>query len=439
MTRRAYTYVSIVYLAAIIVLLVQPWSAIARTESAALIGVLAFVALSVFAEALAIDFSVGPNRVAHSSIAFLPVFACAILYPPAVATVAATLAALISQLALRRRIAWVAGFNISVAVLSVAAATNLAALINEPTIGRFDIDFLAFGTLALALFISNVLLVGGLISIRERIRYRHVIHQLIGPRGGNIFYGILASPIAVLAAYLYDKLYVGGLILVVLPLLLIRYSYLSKVQLQQANQDLLRVLIKAIETRDPYTSGHSVRVSLMARAIAEDLGLSRKATEQIETAGLLHDIGKIDMVYATIIQKPHRLTDEESLLIKTHAVKGAELLQNLTSLPQEVVRGVRHHHERYDGNGYPDGLAGEAIPLAARIIMLCDSIDAMLSDRPYRRALSIEQVRAELIRCSGTQFDPAIVAAILRGNTLDRARELIARDGAAAVREPQPV
>src|SRR5690606_24983971 len=203
--------------------------------------------------------------------------------------------------------------------------------------------------------------------------------------------------------------------------MLIRYSYLSKVQLQQANRDLLRALVKAIETRDPYTSGHSLRVSSLARAIAEDLGLSRRQVEQVETAALLHDIGKIDMVYAPLIRKPGELTPEERTVIQSHATKGAELLRSLSSVDEEVIRGVRHHHERYDGSGYPDGLAGKVIPIAARIIMLSDSIDAMLSDRPYRRALTVEQARVELLRCSGTQFDPDIVEAILRANTLERA------------------
>lgn len=214
----------------------------------------------------------------------------------------------------------------------------------------------------------------------------------------------------------------------VLPLLLIRYSYLSKVQLQQANRDLLKVLIKVIETRDPYTSGHSLRVSNLARLIAEDLGLPRRHVEQVETAGLLHDIGKIDAIFASIIQKPSDLTEDELRVIKTHAVKGAEFLKSMTSLNDAVIEGVRHHHERYDGKGYPDRLRGDAIPLYSRIIMICDAIDAMLSDRPYRSALPVEAVERELLRCAGTQFDPEITRVIVRHGTLSRARELVRRE-----------
>jgi putative nucleotidyltransferase with HDIG domain len=224
---------------------------------------------------------------------------------------------------------------------------------------------------------------------------------------------------------LYADYNVGGLLVIVLPLLLIRYSYLSKVQLEEANKDLLKVLVKAIETRDPYTSGHSMRVATLARLIAEDIGLTPKHVERAETAALLHDIGKIDSVYEAVIRKPHDLTTAERDLIRTHATKGADLLQSLSSVNSEVVRAVRHHHERYDGTGYPSGLTGEDIPIISRIIMLCDSVDAMLSDRPYRSALSIEKTRLELVRCAGSQFDPSIVHVVLRSNTLERAASLV--------------
>jgi HD-GYP domain-containing protein (c-di-GMP phosphodiesterase class II) len=121
------------------------------------------------------------------------------------------------------------------------------------------------------------------------------------------------------------------------------------------------------------------------------------------------------------------LTETERTLIKTHATKGADLLQSLSSVSAEVIRAVRHHHERFDGTGYPSGLLAEEIPIAARIIMMSDAVDAMLSDRPYRRALPLVKVRSELIRCSGSQFDPSIVQAVLANNTLERAAGLVGR------------
>ncbi|HEX7051390.1 MAG TPA: HD-GYP domain-containing protein [Longimicrobiales bacterium] len=295
----------------------------------------------------------------------------------------------------------------------------------------------AFLALALTFFLANTSVVGYLFVLRQKEKPFTVLRNLIGPAGSNLFYNLLASPVAVFAAVLYNQMYIGGLMLMVLPLLLIRYSYLSKIQLQHANQDLLRVLVKTIETRDPYTSGHSLRVSRIARAIAEDLGFSRRKVEQVETAALLHDVGKTDAIYASIIRKPTALTEEETAIIRTHAIKGAQMLEGLSSFPEEVIRGVRHHHERYDGRGYPDGLRGKEIPLAARIIMLCDSIDAMLSDRPYRPALTVEQVAEEVRRCAGSQFDPEIAEAIVRLDTINRVAAMIEEDATAA-RTPEP-
>ena len=218
---------------------------------------------------------------------------------------------------------------------------------------------------------------------------------------------------------------IGGVLVVILPLLVLRHSYAGRQKLAHANRDLLAALVKAIETRDPYTSGHSIRVATLAKLIAEDLGLGLKKVDRVRTAALLHDVGKIDPVYSAVILKPHSLTPEERALIQTHATKGADILRDMGSMEKELVTAVRHHHEWFDGTGYPDGLRGEDIPLEARIIMMSDAIDAMLSDRPYRSALSIEKVKSELQRFAGQQFDPSIVKIVLRAKTLERAVDLV--------------
>jgi len=394
-------------------------------------GLFSFIALGILSEVMAIDFSIGQNRTAKSSIAFLPLIAAAVTFPPIGSVIVVAAVHCFTELLLRERALVKTAFNIAQGIIAIGlSATVYYGLGGESSISG-AIRFLPFIALALTFFSTNLLLVSAAISVRQRQPIIGTIRKAMGPAGGNILYDLLASPVAVVAAILYRELPHFGLLLIILPLLLIRSSYQSKVKLQQANRDLLRVLIKAIETRDPYTSGHSVRVSTLARMIATDLRLSNKRIEQIETAALLHDVGKIDALYAAIIRKPTELTDDERDVIRTHATKGAELLEGLTSFDEEVIQGVRHHHERYDGNGYPDGLAGQAIPLAARIIMLCDSIDAMLSDRPYRPALSTEMVHQELRRCSGTQFDPKIVEVIIQKGTIARAAALINRGDAA--------
>ncbi|MDI3339974.1 MAG: diguanylate cyclase [Sphaerobacter sp.] len=178
----------------------------------------------------------------------------------------------------------------------------------------------------------------------------------------------------------------------------------------------IRTLAATVDAKDSYTHGHSERVARYARAIAVELGLPQLEVETIELAGLLHDIGKIG-VPDVVLQKPGRLDPEERALIMEHAALGAKILaDNLSLMP--LVPLVRHHHEWYDGSGYPDGLSGDEIPLGAAIIAVADTYDTMTTDRPYRKAPGREQARAEILRCSGTQFNPRVVAAFLR--TLDR-------------------
>ena len=220
--------------------------------------------------------------------------------------------------------------------------------------------------------------------------------------------------------FLYFELGILGLIVSLLPLVFVRYSYLSKHRLEQANRDLLKVLVKAIETRDPYTSGHSMRVMGLAETIGEELGLNGRDIDVVRTAALLHDVGKIDVVYDQILKKPTGLTEGERKTMESHVTRGVEILTSLSSFDPAVVTAVRHHHESFDGSGYPDELRAMAIPMAARIIKVCDAVDAMLSDRPYRPALTTAAVREQLERYAGVQFDPDVVAATLSTDLVEQ-------------------
>jgi len=173
-----------------------------------------------------------------------------------------------------------------------------------------------------------------------------------------------------------------------------------------------RSMAKAVDLRDKYTHGHSERVAQYSLEIARELGLSEAEQEIILRAATLHDVGKIG-VNDAVLNKPGRLSDAEFELIRSHAAKGYAILKSAPSF-EPLLPGIRHHHERYDGKGYPDRLAGEAIPLIARIIAVADTYDAMTSNRIYRKALSPEKARQELIAGAGTQFDPKMVSAFLR-------------------------
>jgi putative two-component system response regulator len=173
----------------------------------------------------------------------------------------------------------------------------------------------------------------------------------------------------------------------------------------------ITALAYALEAKDVYTSGHSQRVTEISEAIAEHLGLPRETIEKIRLAGLVHDIGKIG-VRESVLNKPGSLSDEEFKHVRLHSQTGERILKPIVD-DKEILKAVRHHHERYDGWGYPDGLQGEQIPRLARIIAVADTFDAMTSERSYRKALTKEEACAEVERCRGTQFDPEAADAFL--------------------------
>jgi len=189
----------------------------------------------------------------------------------------------------------------------------------------------------------------------------------------------------------------------------------DKQRLQEDNIqlfDTIKVLATALDARDHYTHGHSQQVTEYAVEIAQEIGLSAKEIDVIRDAGLLHDIGKIGIPDA-ILLKPGRLTEEEYAIIKKHPEIGKKILQPVNCLADKIPL-IYHHHERVDGQGYPEGLAGDNIPLGARILAVADAYQAMTSDRPYRSAMPMQVAISELEKFKGKQFDPMIVEAFLR-------------------------
>lgn len=232
---------------------------------------------------------------------------------------------------------------------------------------------------------------------------------------------------ALMFAYVYAGLL--GILTMVIPLALLRISQVQYVehtravvnQIRSKNQELEKIaleistmnegllitLSEIIDLQDPHVLGHSKQVSKYAADMARSLGLNEKQTDLIRRAGLLHDIGKLG-ISKEILTKPARLTPREFEIIKTHSVLGSELLKNTPSL-RPLIPIVRHHHEFYNGEGYPDKLSGNQIPIEARIVAVADALEAMISDRPYRKALKPQDIIEELNKHSGTQFDPLVV------------------------------
>lgn len=211
--------------------------------------------------------------------------------------------------------------------------------------------------------------------------------------------------------------------------------YAGALELQRAYRGTVTLLSDVVEFEDPYTAAHSRSIVELAEATAEKLGVPRQERQRLEFAALLHDIGKI-AIPKEILNKPARLTPEEFEVMRTHTIEGQFMLDRVGGLLGEIGEVVRSCHERWDGQGYPDGLAGEEIPLTARIVFACDAYNAMTTDRVYRSGLSVGEAVEELTRNAGTQFDPTVVGALLdvveEGEPLtastDEIRAILSRD-----------
>jgi len=338
-------------------------------------------------------------------------------------------------------------FNISQRVLAISLATlvytslggqlppsylDVSATLSSPAVQR---DLGLFLILAMVYFIVNSAAVSGAVALSSDRVFREV--WSLNTRG-VLAYDMTASFVGVFVAWLYveseRRFGFGsiGILGIVIPVVAIRHVYGLYHQLEDSGQELLQVMVKAIEARDPYTSGHSLRVSAMSRAVAVELGLPARAIEEVETAALLHDVGKIHEEFAPLLRKEGRLTDEETALMQTHSEKSADLVGIISKFHGFIQESVRHHHERWDGQGYPYGLSKKNIPLGARIILIADTIDAMTTDRPYRKRLPLEVVIAELQKCKGTQFDPDLIEVVVASVAV---RRLISGAAAAGLAE----
>lgn len=293
-----------------------------------------------------------------------------------------------------------------------------------PLIGaQMQRNLLYFVLFAILYFAVNGIAVSLVVSLSSGKRFMEIWSATFR---GVLGYDLGASFLALVLGYLYVRtgewagLGALGLAIALAPILVIRHIYGLYRRLQNSGRELLDLMVKAIEARDPYTSGHSVRVATLARTIAQEAKMSTEEVEQVYTAAVLHDVGKIHEEFAPLLRKDSKLTPEETALLQTHSVKSADLVGIITSFRGTVQDAVRSHHERWDGGGYPDGLSGESIPLGARIIMISDTTDAMTTDRPYRKRLPIDAVVAELQKYRGTQFDPRLVDLVVNSVTVRR-------------------
>lgn len=343
------------------------------------------------------------------SLAFMPMLAAATMAPHWITALSVAIAIAVEQVVARHNWEKLL-FNASQYSLAIACAILSyrwsggvpLTSIGDATAGSFMLSFAVF-------LLVNATCVSGAVAIVTEDDFVEVWKK---STLSDLPYDFLALPVILFFIWIFTNFGPVGALFLTVPLLGMRQLSMLNSKLEQTNRELLEVMVAAIEARDPYTSGHSRRVASNARIIGRAIGLRGRDIERICIAALLHDIGKIHEVFGPILSKPGRLTPEENAIMKTHPIKSEELASTVTEL-KDLLPMIRHHHENWDGTGYPDGLREDAIPLGSRIIMFADTIDAMTTDRPYRAALGEAAVRSELERFRGTQFDPIIYDRLL--------------------------
>ncbi len=372
-----------------------------------------FLAISVFAEFIPVDLPMAGSI----TIGFPIDFVLILVYGPALAMLITAISAIISEV-LEKKTSWYKViFNASQYALSVGVAgltyQFIGGVVGFQNFFKFA---LPAALCALSYCVVNSILVAMVISLSQETKlttvWRVNIKEMIPSY-------LAEAPMGFIMAIVYVEVGIIGILLFFLPLLLARRSFELYTKMRKVYLDTIRALAAAIDAKDPYTKGHSERVADISVALAQELNLSGRDIESIEYTALLHDIGKIGIA-DNILGKDSSLTNEEFDKIKEHTVMGAKIIEPVDFL-KNSYKAIYHHHEKYNGKGYPDGIKSEKIPILARIIAVADAYDAMSSDRPYRKKLSHNKILRELEEQSGKQFDPEIVKAL--NSFLDRERE----------------
>ncbi|MCB9421281.1 MAG: diguanylate cyclase [Ardenticatenaceae bacterium] len=388
-------------------------------------GLLAFAVLIFFVELLSIEIYVRDVTVSTSAAPYL---AGVLLFGPGAAVLLAPIIAGIVYLKQKTSFDRLI-FNASNHVISGLLCAWPLSFINTPVLNwPIWVQIVVSVVAAILIYLSTTWLLAGAVSLygnmpvfavwKERFKWLFPYYVALG----FVTYAFVFS---------FDTVDFLGIFIVLIPLLMLRFSQKQYIghteglvnqlritnnelrnqaeEITLLNEELLLTLARSIDLRDPYVMEHSKNVARYAVLTAEELGLAPDRIEHIRKAGLLHDIGKLG-IPETILFKPSGLSDEEYEIIKEHVNIGADLIYGCHSL-RVLIPFVKYHHERYDGRGYPVGLAGKKIPLEARILNIADAVEAMASDRPYKKAMPPTEILAEVKRCAGTQFDPQVVAA----------------------------
>jgi putative nucleotidyltransferase with HDIG domain len=412
---RIYAYIGAVSAATLCLLALRQWDIPGPFPSKFWNALAAFVILGIVSESFSFTIPVANVR---TSVSFVPFLASVALFQHPWPMVIGGVTAFVADKFVRNKPLVKVWFNTAQFML----ALGLGALVYSALGGSVSLETFAFLPLPFACLVVVYFLVNhGSVALAVSLSSGLSVREAWGRIGKEAFAtDLLSSTLAVILVFLYVKLQLLGLAILIFPLFLVRQLYQMNMRMQEELEEKLELMVKAMEARDPYTSGHSLRVSEYALAIARELRLSANDVESIKRAALLHDVGKIYEEFAPLLRKEGKLTAEERMTMRTHVTRSAQLVETATRLRGAVQAMIRHHHENFDGSGYPDGLRGEEIPVGARIIMIADTIDAMTTDRPYRKAMSLAVAIEELERYAGRQFDPEIVELVAKSAVIRR-------------------
>ena len=329
----------------------------------------------------------------------------AVLFSP----LTAALIGMIGGLPSLKKVEWSkAIFNVA----QISISTAMASLIYRwayPVNSAEIIKILAIGIAILSYAVLNNIFVSSAVSLATGKKMKTILKDVFMD-----FFGIsifISLAVAYVVVYLYPYVGLWDIAIALGPLLTIRFVLDLYKKFLNTKIESMGALLKALEEKDPYTAGHGERVSKYATLVAERLGIDGKLLEDLRMAAWLHDIGKIG-IRDKVLNKPGKLSLDEFEEIKSHPVKGAEILSEVPSF-RKMVPWVKYHHEHWDGSGYPEGLKGKQIPLEARIIGVVDVYDALTTQRAYRKAFSPEMALQIMKNESGKSFDPVVLAAFL--------------------------
>ena len=351
-----------------------------------------------------------PGSNAYITVSSALDYAAIVVFGPVVAAMISTVSTVVTSLTTKHKTApHKILFNVSLFIVTISSAGWVFRMVGGTATPEIRELVLPMAACGITYFLIDTFGVSIIVALSQKVSAWRIWQRTY--LWTTITHLVGFVPLGAIIVVIFLHIGIPGVALFLVPLMLARYSFKLYTDMRQVHFDTVRALTSAIDASDPYTRGHSERVTHYSVAIAREMRLSERRVQALEYAGFLHDMGKIGINH-DILTKPGSLTEDEWRSMKEHPAIGARIVSDLDFLKgaREVVL---YHHERYDGKGYPEGLAGEQIPLEARITKVADAFDAMMSNRPYRSSLGLKKSLQELEDGKGTEFDPKVVEAFL--------------------------